>query len=234
MKNIKFIITLFSLLNTSILFSQDGEWITVRDMESWGSLNLNFKVTKKWQFGLEEQFRFSNNSSEIDAYFTELSTKYKFNKHIYGGVGFRFIRQNDNVGKIQGFENHIRLHFDLGFKHSLNRFNFDYRLRYQTKNELGVSKEEGDYANNHLRLRLNIGYNIKKWKLDPEFSSEIFRHYEKEIESSFDKYRLTIGTKYNTKSHGKIGLFYRFEKELNVSYPKTTNILGLKYTYTIK
>ncbi len=230
----KYIIILLSVIYTHSAFAQNGEYITVRDLESWGSLNLKYKISKKWRIGLEEQFRFSNNSSEIDSYFTELSTDYNFSKHVFGGIGFRYIRQNDNVGKIQGFENHTRFHFDLGYSHNLQRFSLEYRLRFQTKNELGISKEEGDHANNHLRLKVAAGYNIKKWKLDPEFSAEIFRHYEKGEQNGFNKFRFTIGTKYKMKSFGKIGVFYRMEKELNVNYPMTTNIIGFKYTYTLK
>ncbi len=237
MKKAKYIIFLLSILLpmlfTQSAFSQDGEFKTIRDLESWGSFNLKYKINKDWKIGLEEQVRFSNNSSEVDAFFTELNTDYDFSKNVYCGIGLRYIRQNDNVGDIQGFESHMRLHFDLGYKYKAQRFNIDTRIRFQTKNELGISKEQGDYANNNLRLKTGLEYNFKNWKLDPEFSAEIFRQYENG-ENEFNKLRFTIGTKYNLKAFGKIRLFYRMEKELNTSYPKTTNILGIKYTYSLK
>lgn len=237
MKKAKYIIFLLSILLpmlfTQSAFSQDGEFKTIRDLESWGSLNLKYKINKDWKIGLEEQVRFSNNSSEVDAFFTELNTDYDFSKNVCGGIGLRYIRQNDNVGDIQGFESHMRLHFDLGYKYKAQRLNIDTRIRFQTKNELGISKEQGDYANNNLRLKTGLEYNFKNWKLDPEFSAEIFRQYENG-ENEFNKLRFTIGTKYNLKAFGKIRLFYRMEKELNTSYPKTTNILGIKYTYSLK
>lgn len=234
MNKVKYVLFLFLAFYIQSSFSQDGQWVTTRDLETWGSLKIKYKINKKWKIAIEEQFRFSNNSSELDNYFTELNTDYSFNKNVFGGIGFRYIRENDNVGETQGYENHTRLHFDLGYKHELQRFELEYRLRFQTKNELDISKEEGDYANNHLRFKVGLGYNIKKWKLDPEFSSEIFRHYEKGEENGFNKIRFTIGTKYKTKSFGNIGAFYRIERELNVNYPKTTFILGVKYTYTLK
>lgn len=234
MKQVKYLIILIAAFITLSANSQDGEYVTVRDFETWNSVRLNYKITKKWRIGLEEQFRFSNNSSELEGFFTELSTRYKFSKFIYGGIGFRYITQNDNVGKIQGLENHVRFHFDLGVKHEIQRFNLEYRLRFQTKNELGISKEEGDYANNRLRLKAGTDYNIKNWKLDPEFSAEISYHFEKEEENGFDNFRFTVGTQYKTKSFGKIGLYYRMQRELNAIYPKTTNIIRFKYTYTLK
>jgi len=234
MIRIKHILSIIFSCYALLSFSQEGEYVTVRDLESWSSFNFQYKVNEKWKFNLEQQFRFQNNSSSIDAYITELSTEFDMGKYLYGGLGFRYISQMDDQGNVQGLENHLRFHFDLGAKHDIKRFQMNYRLRYQTKNELGVSKDEGDYANKHLRLKVGVEYNIKNWKLDPEFSSEIFTHFQKKEINGFDKFRITIGTKYKTKSIGKFGIFYRMERELNTPYPQTTNIIGFKYTYTFK
>ncbi|CAG5079566.1 DUF2490 domain-containing protein [Parvicella tangerina] len=234
MKQIKYIMILLFAFSCVEIFAQDGEWVTIRDFETWNSFNLKYKLNKNWKLGLEQQFRFNDNSSALDRYFTELSVSHSFSKYIFGGVGFRYLRQNDTKGDVQGFENHLRFNFDFGVKHSLNRFDFKYRLRFQTKNELGISKDEGDYSNNHIRLKAGVGYNIKKWKLDPEGSVEIFRHYEKGEQNGFNNIRFTFGTKYNLKKIGVFGLFYRFEKELNAQYPLSSHIIGFKYTYTLK
>ena len=234
MKKAQYIIILISVIFAQALIAQDGEYITIRDLESWSSVGLKYKITHHWSLGLEEQLRLKDNSSKVDAYLTELNTNYDFSDRVSGGIGLRYIRDNDTSGDVQGFENHMRLHFDLEYKREIERLSFDTRIRFQTKNELGISSDQGDYANNHLRLKMGLKYNIKKWKLDPEFSSEIFRHYEQGEQKEFDKFRITLQTKYKIKGYGKIGAFYRMEKELNVAYPKTTNIVGLKYTYTFK
>lgn len=234
MKQTKIIITLLSIFFTVSAFSQDGEYVTVRDLETWTSFNFNYKVSKKFKFGIEQQFRFGNNSTEINDYITELNAQLKFTKHFYAATGFRYMGYNDRIGEQQGYENYFRWNLDVGVKHDIKRFSFDYRLRYQVKDQIGVSKDEGDYLNNHFRFKFGLGYNIKKWKLDPEVSAEIFNHMEKGVQNGWDKFRVTAGTKYKTKKFGDIGLFYRMELELNAAYPKTTNIIGLKYTYTLK
>lgn len=217
--------------------SQQGEYIEVQDFESWGKVGINVDLNKKWSFGLEEQLRLKSNSSLVDAYFTELNAKYKFETGLSFGGGLRFIRNNDTEGKIQGYENHLRYNFDLGYKHSVDRLKLAYRIRFQSKNELGVSKDEGDYANNHFRFKVGAEYNIKKWKFDPKLSFELFHHMEEGEENGLDKLRATIGTSYDLKKYGDIGMFYRIERELNptiVEYPKTTFIVGLSYVYTLK
>jgi hypothetical protein len=210
-------------------FSQEN-----KDLETWSSIQLNYKMNKKWKFGLQQQLRLKNNSSETDQYFTQLTADYKLNKDFTLGGGMRYIKSNDNTGNIQGYEDHFRYHFDLAYKHKIDQFSLKYRVRFQNKNELGISESDGDYAKKTLRFKTSIGYDIKKWKFDPKFAAEIFHRTEEGEDSQFSKYRLTLGTDYSLKKYGKIGLYYRIEKELNESLPKTTSIIGLKYSYTFK
>lgn len=223
----KQILLLLLLIAFTTGFSQT---VDTNDFESWSAINLKYKLNKKWSFDLEEQLRLKENISEISNYFTELNTTYSVSKKFKLGAGVRYIKNNDNVGKNQGYENYFRFHLDASYKHKINDFTLKYRLRYQNKNELGVD----DYDNQHIRFKTAIGYNFKNWKLDPKFSAEIFNHIEKGEENGFDKYRLTLGTQYKFKNMGSIDLFYRIEKELNKTIPKTTNIIGLKYSYTFK
>jgi hypothetical protein len=205
-----------------------------KDWASWNTIGVEYKLNDKWSFGIEEQFRLKENFSAVDNFFTQLSADYEFFKGFEVGVGIRYIRENDNKGNIQGYENYFRFQFDAKYKHKINNFKIGYRLRYQNKNELGVSYDEGDYPNQNIRFKTSIAYNFKNWNLDPKFSAEIFNRFQEGKENGFNKYRLTLGTDYKMKNFGKIGVFYRFEKQLNVDLPDVTNILGLKYIYSLK
>ena len=220
---------LLSIMFASVTFAQTGS----DDMETWTSVRLRYKASKKWSFELQEQLRLKENSSVTDQYFTQLTSKYRLTKKLALGLGLRYIKRNDNQGGIQGFEDHFRYHFDLSFKHSLDRFTFNHRLRYQNKNELGVSEEEGDFAKKNIRLKTAVTYNVRKWKLDPKLSAEIFNKSHEGGTNGFSKYRVTFGTSYDLKKAGEIDLYYRMEKELNTSLPKKVAILGVNYTYTL-
>ncbi|GAA3650572.1 DUF2490 domain-containing protein [Flavivirga jejuensis] len=230
-KLLYFKIILVGIFFTNASYSQTDD---TNDLASWNTIAIKYKLNKKWSFGLEEQLRLKSNVSEIDNYFTQLNAEYEIFNNFELGGGLRYVRKNDNQGNVQGYENHFRFNIDASYKHKINDFSLKYRLRYQNKNELGVSNSEGDYANQHIRFKTAVGYNIKKWKLDPKFSAELFHHFEEGEDSEFDKYRLTLGTSYEFKKNGKIDVFYRIEKELNETTPETTNIIGLKYTYTFK
>ncbi|SDR80994.1 Protein of unknown function [Polaribacter sp. KT25b] len=220
-------IVLFTSVN---LAQSEGE----TDWASWSTIGVEYKLNKKWSFGLEEQFRLKENFSETDNFFTQLNADYQLFNNFKLGAGIRYIRENDNTGNIQGYEDHFRFQFDAAYKHKINNFNLGYRLRYQNKNELGVSADEGDYVNQNIRFKTSVEYNFNNWSLDPKFSAEIFNRFQEGEENGFNKYRLTLGTDYKIKNIGKVGLFYRFEKELNVDFPDTKNILGLSFIYNIK
>jgi hypothetical protein len=211
-------------------YAQDGATIVTRDLESWSSIGIKYKPSKKITIGLDQELRLRQNSTLIDQTFTELSFGYKFSKSFYAGLSARFILDR---GAKSPFEKDLRLQFDFGYKHKKNDFSFNYRLRFQNRNELGLSTSEGDYFKNHLRLKASINYNINNWKLDPTFSTELFRDLTR-YTGGFDQWRLTLGTDYSFKKMGELGLFYTYQRELGATYPKNTFVVGLNYTYTFK
>lgn len=227
MKNLIKIVLVIIVLSFGYVVVAQGD----SEVNVWSSVGVKYQPDKNWELGVSANLRLKDNSKTIDNYFPELTVSRKIYKGLKLGVGFRYIRNNDNQGKIQGYENHFRFNTDLSYKHKINDFTLNYRIRYQNKNELGVSNAEGDYAINRFRFKVGSKYNIKKWPLDPELSFELFNRFGKDVSTDFDKYRLTLGTSYKIKNGGKIKLYYRLEKDiLETSQPKT-NIIGVKYTY---
>jgi hypothetical protein len=204
---------------------------TNTDFETWSSINVEVKLHKKLKLELEEQLRLKENSSEIDQYFTQIGLSYQFPKDFEIGGGLRFAKKNDNTGKKQGYDSFFRYHIDLAYKHKQKRFNFKHRLRFQNKNEIGVSEAEEDNAKKNLRLKSSVSYNVRNWKLDPQFSAEIFNNTQQGKENGFHKYRLTLGSQYSFKKWGQIDLFFRLEQSLNAVLIKSTKIIGFSYIY---
>lgn len=205
--------------------------VTVRDFETWSSVSASKKFKNNVKLELEQSLRLYDNTSKVDQYFTNLALEIPVFKFASITGGIRYIRDRD---KDDGsYENHLRFNGDLNFKHKFERFTFKYRLRLQTKNELGYARDEGDYLRNATRLKVGINYNIKNWKFDPEIAGEIFRESGKYMISSFNKYRLTLSTKYKINKLMDIKAFYRFERELGVSYPLSTNIVGFNLTFNL-
>ena len=204
------------------------------DFETWTALALDYKLNEKWSINLEEQLRLKNNATTINKYFTQIEGKYTKPKNFEYGIGIRYSRKNDNIGNIQNYENHLRLHLQAAFKFKANRFGFKYRMRYQHKNELGKSKAEGDYPSKYFRVKTTFAYNIKKWKLDPKVSIEVFRHNQIGALSGSTKHRLSLETTYKLKKIGTINLAYIREKQSKIWNPKKRRIVKLTYTHHLK
>ncbi|MCG8573857.1 MAG: DUF2490 domain-containing protein [Flavobacteriales bacterium] len=211
-------------------WSQEGYTIVTRDLESWSSVGLRFKPNKKFSLQYEQGLRLNHNSTIVDQLLSDLSMKIRPVKYLEFGAGFRYIKDR---GGNDLFDNDFRFNFDAAVRHKVDRFSFKYRLRYQNRNELGLSRAEGDNHKQYLRFKVGVNYNIKDWKLDPNLSAEIFRNLDG-TNGGFDNLRFTLGSAYDFKKFGKLGFYYRIERELGVTYPKTTSILGLNYVYTIK
>ncbi len=201
-----------------------------QDFLSWTSLELGYEPNKKWELELEGQFRLKDDFSTIDEYFGQFQINRTLIKGLKLGAAARYTRENDNRGRIQGYENHFRYHFDLRYRHKADDFTLKYRLRYQNKTELGVDNNE---ARRFVRFKAAVAYNIKGWKLDPEFAAEYFNRIQAE-EGRPNRYRLTLGTDYKIKNGGRIGAFIRLQDDLSDVDRETFYILGLKYAYTIK
>ncbi len=225
---IVFFFSVFSLISTS-LFSQENN-----DLASWTSLKLGYEVDDNWDLGLEGQLRLKSNISTVDEYFTEFSVRRKLFKGFRLGVGLRYIRENDDRGRVQGYEDHFRFHIDADFKHKLGNIRLGYRLRYQNKRELGLSEDQENFAVSRLRFKTGLEYKIKNWPLDPELAAELFSRFEKREDTELDKYRITIGTSYSFKKAGDLGVYYRLESGIGNENTDNQHIIGLKYKCTFE
>ncbi len=212
------------------LFCQDGYTYVSQDFESWNALSLNYKFNKKLKIGLEQGMRLNQNAGHFDQLLTEFNFSFKPTKYLNFGTGLRYIADHGNN---ESYAHDFRFNLDAAFEHKIKPLAFEYRLRYQNRNEIGVSNSEGDYFKQYLRFKTSVKYSIKNWKFDPVFDAEIFRNMER-YTGGFDRLRLTIGTAYEFKNWGEISGFYRIESTLNESLSKTTFIVGLGYSFTLK
>lgn len=230
---------------SSSMWAQDST--TVRDFELWTGVSVQKSfLDKKLKLALTEEFRFNDNSTRINNFFTEVEAGYEFYKNMTIGIGYRFIKNNQK----NGFVTENRLYADLGYSHKINRLKLSYRFRYQHQSEAGTRNDDALFPSAKMRLKLKAEYNIKKWKLDPYFSMEGFYAMETDAYTyidpymitnkvnGFEKLRFTLGTAYKINDLMELGAFYRIERELK-SYPLFYNtpatyyIAGLNLTFKL-
>ena len=209
-------------------YAQDEyDTVVVQDIETWTSASFQIKLGDKFDIALNQQFRFHQNTAELERLFTQVEACYKLHKTFEVAGGYRFISES----KKSGIQNGHRWNIDGKYKFKLARLNGYARIRYQSGKEFG---QDDILWNNHFRCKTKLKYNIKNWKLDPYFAMEFFRTSGKNVVNQVDKLRLTIGTAFKINKQHRIALFYGGEKEQNTVYPKTTYLIGVGYAYVFK
>lgn len=210
----------------------------VQDFETWNGVSLKKSfLEKKLDVKFNQEIRLKDNSTQINSILSELELGYKLNKRFNLSTGYRLTFDK----KSDGYENFGRWFADLNFDHKLDQFKLEYRLRYQHQQQFGLTRDAGDYPEMKYRLQAKVEYNIKKWKLDPYISGELFfahqkyrRIYVDEVieptqnVNAFEKFRISIGTSYSFNKVIELGAFYRVEKEFK-SYPLFYNTPATYY-----
>ena len=232
--NTVFAFIVFILTSSNLLLAQNS-----KDLEGWSAVQLDIRASEKISFSISEHLRYRNDITTVSTYFTQVEAGYEIVKDFELGGGVRFIKINDDVGKKQGVESHFRYQLDASFKHDVKRIGLSYRLRYQNKNELGFSKEEGDIVKEQFRFLFGIDYKLLPinivFKLKGEFFSPF---YNWTVADKIDRQRFTLSASRKFNRFGKIAVFYRLQDDLNVEVKKTEvtvskSILGFKYTYSL-
>lgn len=228
-KYFSFSLIVFSILSVQMTIAQNNS-----DLEGWSSVGLNLKATKKLSFSVSEHLRSRNDISTVKNYFTQIKANYEVLKNFELGGGIRYITRNDDVGNKQGLESFFRYQFDANYTQKINKIGVLLRLRYQNKNQLGMSEEEGDIAQEFIRTRIGLGYKIKAVKLNVRLFAEHFNQpNNSKLEHTEIRTRYTLKLSRKFKKIGAFTVFYGIQ-ENNLNQEKTNkSFLGLKYAYTI-
>lgn len=228
-KYFSFALIVFSTLSVQMTIAQNNS-----DLEGWSSVGLNLKATKKLSFSVSEHLRSRNDISTVKNYFTQIKANYEVLKNFELGGGIRYITRNDDVGNKQGLESFFRYQFDASYTQKINQIGVLLRLRYQNKNQLGMSEEEGDIAQEFIRTRIGLRYKIKAVKLNVRLFAEHFNQpNNSKLEHTETRTRYTLKLSRKFKKIGAFTVFYGIQ-ENNLNQEKTNkSFLGLKYAYTI-
>lgn len=219
------------LLLVTILFSSSG--FAQDDPSTWIELGVSKKIVKNLKIEFNPELRMFG-GFKMDSYILEGGLSYKLHKYLTLAGYYRFENEylyKKKTGLYKGQLSAQRIAIDAKSGFMLNRFDFQFRIRYTN----------GLYAFNNVsefRYRAKIDYDIKSSKFVPFVSVESFHNQaildaDRELISgglkTFDKIRYTAGIAYNISKKDEISLFYRLQD--NRYKVEKTNIIGLSYSH---
>tara|TARA_Y100000385_G_scaffold199089_1_gene206150 strand:+ start:493 stop:1209 length:717 start_codon:yes stop_codon:yes gene_type:complete len=217
------------LFTTTLFYAQD-----TKDLEGWSAVELNLKATDKLSVSVSEHLRYRNDISSLKNYFTQIKVNYELFKNLELGSGARYITDNDDVGNKQGHEYLFRYQFDAVFKQKIDKVMVSFRLRYQNKNQLGISESEGDTPTEYTRYRMGLSYKVRTLKLNVKLFGEVFNEPQSpEKNKGFNRHRYTLKLSRKFKNFGALDAFYALQDDYSTPSKKSKSIVGIKYSYNI-
>lgn len=147
--------------------------------------------------------------------YVDLGARYKVNDWLNVGTEFRNAHRPDGT-----IRNRLGLMADLS--HDIQRYSLGYRLNYQHNFlEWGQVREV-------FRNRFQLGYNIRKWKLDPTFSVEFFTWAGNKGLSYFGT-RYKLGTELSPGKGQELNLALVYDRQRDVAWPVYRLIYSVDY-----
>lgn len=158
----------------------------------WASAGLSLKLTPKWRILAEEEMR-TNALHSIDQYFTSVGLRYFVWKNLAVSANYRFIKKNENG---YYFYNRHRYYADLSYEQPVGRIAFAYRARLQRQHKTYIDDYSDIIAENYLRQRLKLEWNVRGTRLTPAISAEVFLPLNKYKTYTIEGYRVIGGAAY--------------------------------------
>ncbi len=200
------------------------------DFQAWPQLEIGYNLGSGFKASVEEEIRLHENAGMIKKELTDVGLSYKINKAFRVSVKYRFELSWKNPDK-KSWRN--GLYFDLSLRKKIQRFQIDYRLRFQSPKVETLSEiSEGRdlFMNRH---KAGLSYNIKGIPLSPALEAEIFIPFARKEPLYINEYRLWAGLDYAINKRNSFGIKYGIRREINVPDPLTAYIIALKYTFDL-
>ncbi|MBL7951152.1 MAG: DUF2490 domain-containing protein [Flavobacteriales bacterium] len=183
-----------------------------------GMLGKSF--TKKLRTYSELGYRSADSFFAGRQFYLDLGIGYKVNDHITVGTEGRYAYRSDDVDR-------QRLCALFKYETKVDRFDLGYRFDYQHN-----FRAYGD-VREVVRNKFISGYNIPKWKLDPQFSVEFFTWVGNKGMAYFGT-RYKLGTEFDVKKGHTIGVGVLHDRERMVYEPTYRFMFSVDYSINLR
>lgn len=193
--------------------------IDTTEWRAWSGLTLAWKPFQQIQCAFTQQARWSDDLTAFDRHFQQVELEWnpQWNKVMEAqslGLGVRHTSKPDNRGAVQGVNRYLRWQLDYVLNLVLNRWEFSGRVRYQRQVALALKggDDPDDYGRRTaFRFKGSVGYNIKGWKLDPEFAVERFSLVQPDGWRPDGGWRMRLGTSMKPAKRQKLRAFIQWD-----------------------
>ncbi len=209
------ILKYFKFITTIIIssFFQNNIYIWGQNepIELWSGIDLDFPVVYGVSIRATKEIRSNLSEKLIKSDINDIGISYRIFPWWRVSSYYRWkIREKSNING---------LYFSSNFTQSSNRFDFKYRIRYDSKGF------DLDKDNQQIRQKLCITYNLSK-KISFSIEADLF--YNINIQR-FNNIRYIFTTDIATMKRQSIELYFMHENEFNIEKPESKFVFGISY-----
>ena len=195
-----------------------------KDMQTWITLEIKAPVMSKFEFSLENELRFVNNTSLFGRNQTELELFYNQNSNLSFGLGYRLAFDYP----FSDYSEHShRWLADILWKTRIQRLRINTRFRLQNDQEFFQNEGSGNLIH---REKIRLAYKIRN---TPFLIYTGVETYFRISNTPFElrKVRLSAGTRMDISDNSQISVDLIRDREYNRTNPLTAFILQLGYSF---
>lgn len=228
MKLLNLIVIIIAFLAPSLLFSQDVK--VINDLRSRTSLSVSKRIFKDFEIFSEFELGLEENISKLGKLQGEIGINYSPIKFLDIEAKYRYTKNRKNYSTEYKYTNLIALAADAKYK--IKDLKLYYRLQFQSRDDESLWNGTDDESNVY-KNRLKLKYNVKRTKLTPYLSSEVY------VQTGINgidatKLKTKVGLEYPVSKVGTIKLYYRNDRELADFIPFTYHTIGFSCNFKFK
>ncbi|MBO7495598.1 MAG: DUF2490 domain-containing protein [Salinivirgaceae bacterium] len=196
------------------------------DFQTWSSIGVKKKISKKLSVTVEEELRLYNNSTAFGKDNVSASATYNLHKKLRVGGGYRYSRVNNFD---DGYSNAHRLMLNVTLRHkSESDIVFSLRERFQTD----WSSAPHEYATMYLRHKLQAAYSSKEHPWGPYVNVEFSQSLNNPAQNGIDRIRAMAGCEYSLLKHFDVDFAWGYQyTNRPLKKAKKASILAIGITY---
>lgn len=199
----------------------------VNDLRLRTSIAFEKELRNKLILYSNFELGYEKNITIFEKYHTEIGANYEICKLLDLAVKYRFSKKRKNYSDTFKYTQTYAL--AIQFNKKIDRFKLSYRLQYQNIDD-EINWLSSHEADNILRNRVKIKYNIRGMKIDPFISTEIYNPFNiNEIYAS--KIKTLIGAEIDLNKWGELKPYYRLDNEISIIEPYMYYTIGCDYIF---
>ena len=223
----KYLFAVLLLANVSPLLAQNS------DRGLWTSLDVEKKLSKKWELGAGAEYRWKDNISATDQIRGSLDISRKMGKYVKLGAGYVLIADKKVKRDIFEYRNRFFMQATGSYKYA--RFTASWRTRMQLT-LMETDAPRGDIFEDDYkwvwRNRFGLKYDIKGLPLTPYANIELFHHFFSGSDPGYFKNRFSIGAEYKINKRHSLEVGYKLDTEIDVKKKYKNNVVKIGYMYS--